>query len=678
MRVLADHELPHPVTVRPHMWIPMSDGARLAARLWLPEGAGPEAPVPAILEYHPYRKNDHTLAADEQQHRYFAGHGYAAIRVDMRGSGDSDGVLMDEYAPQEQSDGVEIIAWLAAQDWCTGAVGMIGRSWGGFNGLQIAAHRPRALKAIITIASTDDRYAEDVHYSGGCVIASEMLPWANRMLAYNAQPPDPAVVGDSWRQLWLERMEQAPAFVATWLAHQRRDAYWQQGSVCEDYSAIRCPVYAVGGWADPYRNAVFRLMENLDGPRKALVGPWSHISPHSGSPGPLIGFLQECLRWWDHWLKGRETGIMDEPMVRAWINEAVEPQLQSGIRPGRWVAEQAWPARRDEPGRWFPEPSGRLGRDAPGGGAVCRIVGLQHAGADGGTWLSKGTADDLPPDQRAEDGRSLSFTGPELAEPVEILGQPQMRLRVRSDKPLALVAVRLCDVAPDGASLLVTRGLLNLTHRDGHHQVAPLAPGEEYDVVVPLDAIGHAFAPGHRIRVALSPTYWPGAWPSPEPVSLDVVTGPGTSLVLPVRSVRGEDPLAADFREPEGAPAPPVDVTSAGAWRRHVSYEAGSGEHRVCWELDRPAGVRLPDGLEMIQEAGDLFTITEGDPLSAGVQSRWDIRFGRGDWQPRVVAESTMTADATDFHVSCSLEGFEGRNRVFNKAWTLKVPRDGG
>ncbi|TMJ94192.1 MAG: CocE/NonD family hydrolase, partial [Actinobacteria bacterium] len=252
MRVKRD--FPRAVRVIQHAWIPLSDGCRLAARIWLPEDAE-EDPVPALLEYIPYRKNDATATRDARMHPYFAGHGYGAARVDLRGSGDSDGILLDEYLEQEQDDALEVIAWLAAQPWCTGRVGIIGKSWGGFNGLQIAARRPPELGAVVTVASTDDRYADDVHYMGGCLLGSDMLSWASAMLAFNARPPDPAVVGERWREQWLERLERTPPFVEAWLAHQRRDAYWRHGSVCEDYAMIECPVYAVGGWADAYTNA---------------------------------------------------------------------------------------------------------------------------------------------------------------------------------------------------------------------------------------------------------------------------------------------------------------------------------------------------------------------------------------------------------------------------------------
>ena len=263
---------PHEVEELDHVWIPMADGVHLAARVWLPKNAA-DNPVPAILEYIPYRKSDHTRPRDDLNHPYFAGHGYASVRVDIRGSGDSEGVLEDEYTAAELEDGVAIINWLADQDWCDGNVGMIGISWGGFNGLQIAALHPEALKAVITVCSTDDRYADDVHYMGGCMLADN-LSWASIMFAGNSCPPDPAVVGDRWREMWLERLKGSGLWLDQWTRHQHRDAFWKHGSVCEDFSRIQCPIYAVSGWADGYSNAVFRLLANIDAPTKGLVGPW--------------------------------------------------------------------------------------------------------------------------------------------------------------------------------------------------------------------------------------------------------------------------------------------------------------------------------------------------------------------------------------------------------------------
>ena len=519
------HEFSKTVRVIEHTLIPLKDGTMLAARIWLPEDAE-QNPVPAILEYLPYRKRDGTYERDALTHPYLAGHGYAGVRVDLRGSGESTGLLFDEYAKQEQDDGVEVIAWLAAQPWCNGAVGMMGISWGGFNGLQIAARRPPALKAIVTICSTDDRYADDAHYMGGAFLTNAGLEWAFFFFSLMCLPPDPALVGDSWRAMWLERLANIPLFQENWLRHQRRDAYWKHGSVCEDYAAIQCPVYAVGGWTDGYKNAIPRLLERLKVPRKGLIGPWAHAYPHFAFPGPQIGFLQEILRWWDHWLKGVDTGVMDEPMLRAWMTESVKPATHHDTLPGRWIAEPSWPPPGIMPRRLFLTDAGLREAAAPlTARAVCSP---QTVGKCAGEWVPFGRGRDQAGDQQEDDARSLVFETAPLDAPIEILGAPIVTLDVASDRPIANLVVRLCDVHPTGESLRVSYGVLNLTHREGHEQPALLASGERYRVRIQLNDAGSVFPPGHKVRLAISTAYWPMIWPSPETA---------TCRSLPARSI---------------------------------------------------------------------------------------------------------------------------------------------
>jgi len=394
--------LPYPIRNLEHVWIPLADGTRLAARIWLPTGAE-NHPVPAILEYIPYRKRDKTRERDERTHPYLAAHGYACVRVDLRGSGESDGVLHDEYLQQELDDGVEVIRWIASQPWCSGNVGMMGISWGGFNALQVAALRPPELKAIITLCSTDDRYADDVHYMGGCLLGDN-LSWASTMFAYNSCPPDPALVGERWRDLWFERLEHMQHWLDIWLRHPHRDDYWKHGSVCEDFSAVACPVFAISGWADGYSNAVFRLLANLRVLRKGLIGPWSHMYPHMGIPGPAIGFLQEALRWWDTWLKGLETGIMDEPMLRVWMQDSVPPTTRYDTRPGRWIAEPEWPSPHIQEQTFGFAPWRIVTDDRTVEETPLTIQSPLSVGRFAGKWCSYSATPDLPHDQREEDG----------------------------------------------------------------------------------------------------------------------------------------------------------------------------------------------------------------------------------------------------------------------------------
>ncbi len=652
-------------------WIPIADGTRLAARLWLPEDAE-QNPVPAILEYIPYRRRDGSVLGDTPRFRYLAGHGYAGVRVDIRGSGDSEGLLHDEYLLQEQLDGVEIIAWIARQIWCSGDVGMIGISWGGFNSLQVAAHRPPALKAIVTVCSTDDRYADDCHYMGGALL-TDNLGWASTMFGYCSRPPDPAGVGGRWRAMWQQRLENVPLLNEIWTRHQRRDDYWRHASVCEDYSRIACAVYAVGGWADAYTNAIPRLLAGLSCPRKGLIGPWAHDYPERASPGPAIGFLQEQIRWWDHWLKGRDTGIMDEPMLRVWLQDSAKPAAQYAIRPGRWVAEPAWPSPRIETASWYLGKRS-LAPQREGGGESVLVDSPQTTGVTWGVWCPYGAAGELPTDQRPDDGRSVCFDSEPLAGRLEILGAPVAHLSLACDRAQGLIAVRLSDVAPDGASTLVTYAVLNLTHRDGHAAPEPLEPGRRYDIRVQLNDAGHSFAPGHRLRLAISTAYWPMVWPAPERAQVTLAIG-DSRLDLPVRPPRPEDAALPRFPAPEMAQPPEHDILRPGRRDRTLFEDPVSGTTEVTVHRGRAVDLKHI-GLVIDHSGVERFRISGDDPLSAQAETQRTHLMQRGDWRIRTETRTAMTVTRETFLISATLDAYEGEVRIFSRAWTSTIPRD--
>jgi uncharacterized protein len=660
-----------PVVEEPNVWIPMSDGARLAARIWRP--ADP-TPVPAVFEYLPYRKRYGTVARDTVTHPYLVGHGYASVRVDLRGSGESDGVLADEYLQTELDDGVAAIEWIASQPWCDGNVGMMGISWGGFNGLQIAALQPAALKAIMTICSTDDRYTDDIHYMGGCLLADN-LSWASVMFAYNTMPPDPALVGDRWRDMWLERLEGSGLWLDTWLRHQRRDDFWRHGSICEDYSAIQCPVYAVSGWADGYSNAVFRLLDSLDVPRKGLIGPWTHAYPHIAEPGPAIGFLQELVRWWDHWLKGIDTGVMDEPMFRTWMQDAAPASPSYELRPGRWVAEDEWPSARVSSRTMRLDASaGRMGENAEAAGAVI-VASPLWVGAQAGKWCAYGDGPDQAGDQRTDDSGSVIFDTEPLVEPVEILGAPLVDLMLTSDRPVAQVAVRLCDVDPDGRSTRVTYGVLNLTHRQDHADPAPLQPGEPTNVTVRMNEAAQHFPIGHRIRLAISSSYWPLIWPAPVRTTLTIDCATST-LSLPVRAPRSAAERLPPFGEPEGTvPSPRTALRPAmNEWR--WTHDLGS-DRRSLEVTDDSGRVRLDDiGLEIDLEAVERYTAVGDDPTSVQGEVVTERTMARENWNIHSFTKTVLSSTPHHFLLEAELVASEDGQEVFRRTWREKIPRD--
>ena len=663
-------DLPRPVRTMPTEWIMLSDGTRLAATIWLPEDAGDD-PVPAILEYLPYRRRDGTVLRDRQTHAWFAGHGYAGVRVDMRGSGDSDGLLLDEYLPQEQADAVEVIAWLAAQPWCSGTVGMMGISWGGFNSLQVASHRPPALKAIITVCSTDDRYADDCHFMGGCLL-NNSIAWGSTMFAFGAQPPDPEVVGDRWRDMWLERLKNNAPMAASWIEHQHRDAYWKQGSICEDYSSITAAVYAVGGWADGYSNAIPRMLAGLPGPKKGLIGPWAHAYPNRAQPGPQIGFLQEALRWWDRWLKGLDNGIMEEPMLRAWMQDSVRPATTYPERPGRWVAESAWPPKGREP--LVLHLSGRTLAQVEGRKETQIVASSLSTGVTFGEWCPYGLAGELPADQRPDDGRSVCFDTAPLSEHIEIFGAPVLSFALSADKPSAMIAARLEDVAPDGSSTLVTYGLLNLTHRDGHEQPEALVPGQIYTVKVVLNDIAQAFPAGHRIRLALATSHWPIAWPSPEMAALTLETGSAT-LSLPVRQPSPSDDRLLPFASPEEAEAAPYVVTKLAGRNRTITEDPTTGDVTVTVHRER-ASYRLDAiDLDFAADAIEHYRMREADPSATTAETVATWRLSRGDWRIRTETVTHVRCTQTTFEVEARLKAFESDTQIASRTWKSSIPR---
>ncbi|MCP4767878.1 MAG: CocE/NonD family hydrolase [Gammaproteobacteria bacterium] len=662
-----------PVRVVHHAPITLSDGTVLSAMLWLPDDAD-ASPVPAILEYLPYRKRDGTSERDALNHPYFAAQGYASVRVDIRGSGDSQGVLLGEYLQQEQDDALEILQWIAAQPWCSGNIGMIGISWGGFNGLQVAARRPPELKAVISICSTDDRYADDIHFMGGSLLVDK-VSWGSTMFAINATPPDPALVGEQWRQLWMDRLNQSGFWIEQWHRHQRRDEFYKHGSICEDYSAVQCPVYLVGGWADGYSNAVFRMMEKLEAPRKGLVGPWAHKYPNFAKPGPRIGFLQECLRWWDKWLKGIDTGITEEPALRAWMQDSTPPVSYREQRSGRWIAEDSWPSPRTRV-VLYPLGINRLeSPDAQPSRELLEICSPQTIGLGAGKWCPYGLIPDQPGDQRQEVGGSLTFDSEPLTQALEFFGAPVAYLDIAADKADALVAVTLCEVLPDGAVTRLSYGILNLTHRDSHEQPTKLEPGRRYQVQVKLNDCAQRLNPGSRLRLAISSSYWPIVWPSPEAATLSILCG-ASALELPLRDASESDAKLAAFEAAENAPDLDATRLRPPESRYQVTQDVKSG--RMTLEILGDEGLLRNNDTDWCfgSSSQRLFSILPNDPLSATASFLWRKEFARDDWKVSIQADTHMSVSKSHFIIKATLDAFEGDDKVFSNRWDCEIPRD--
>ncbi len=649
------HAFPFEVDDQPDVGITLSDGTRLSARIWRAVGAGP---VPAVLEYIPYRKRDGTLPRDELMHPYVAGYGYACVRVDMRGNGDSQGLMADEYTALELSDACEVIAWLAAQDWCNGAVGMMGKSWGGFNCLQTAFLQPPALKAIVTVCSSTDRFADDIHFKGGCLLG-ENFGWGAVMLSFSSRPADPLLRAD-WRADWLARLDALPHLAPVWAGHQSRDAYWRHGSVSQDYSRLKIPVLAVGGWADNYMNAPAALVANAGA--KGIVGPWVHQYPHMAVPGPQIGFLQVMRDWWDRWLKGVNNGAGDDPDMRVFMLHSQPPDASAPVRAGEWV-QTDWPA----PTVPLVLPLSDQGLTA--GSLHALIQSPQHHGLHAGEFFPMGLNAEMPGDQAADDTLARCFdTGP-LDAPLALLGAAELGLTLSSDQPKAHLIARLCDVAPDGRSTRIAHGMLNLCLRDDPAQPGPMLPGQVEKVILRLDQMAYVVPAGHRLRLALATSYWPFVWPSDAPGTLTLRSG---HLTLPTLT----QPL------PGWTPPPPETATPWAHRRlrkatasRVIEHDLISGTRSLIVLDDGGDVENLSHGLCSGETMTERWTIHPDDPLSASATHIWEQRLSRGDWQVRTHVTATQTCTATHLHLTAQIRAWEGEVLVFKRDFDDQVLR---
>ncbi|KIC50847.1 CocE/NonD family hydrolase [Tateyamaria sp. ANG-S1] len=637
----------------PDLGITVSDGTRLSARMWRPVDAGDD-PVPVILEYLPYRKRDGTCARDALTHPYVAQRGYACLRVDMRGNGDSHGLMADEYTQQELDDAAQVITWAAAQPWCNGNVGMMGISWGGFNSLQVAAMAPAPLKAIITLCSTVDRFADDIHYKGGCLL-NENLGWGATMWSYSSRAPDPALRPD-WREMWLERLENEPFLPSVWLRHQSRDAYWQHGSVCESYDTIKAKVLAIGGWGDAYKNAVPQIVKNIPG-AKGILGPWVHKYPHFAVPEPRIGFLQEALRWWDRWLKGIDTGVEDDPDLRSYLMDGVRPATWYTERPGRWLADP-----QSEQRTWFLTDTGLT----PEQGSLHHTVASpQDTGADAGEYCAIWLGPELPGDQRRDDALSACFDSAPLDSELSITGAPVIRLTLSADRPVAHIAIRLNHIHPDSAATRITYGVLNLAKHLGH----PLVPGQREEIHLPLDHIAYTVPAGHRIRVAVSTAYWPLIWPAPEAATVTLHSG---SISIDALTTAGY----WTFSPPDAAAPWQTEELRAEAHIRRQETDMVTGVTSLVIEDDFGKRRDLDHGLITGSVARERWDIHPGNPLSARGTCHWTDELERNGTRLRTEARCAMWSDATHFHISASIEAFENDTRIYHKDITDKIARD--
>jgi uncharacterized protein len=656
--------------------IGVRDGTGLAATLYLPARQDTAA-APALLEYLPYRKDDAMLARDYELYSYLTARGYAGARVDIRGTGSSGGDLPEgEYTEQEQCDAEDVIAWLAAQPWCTGAVGMWGISWGGFNAIQVAMRQPPALKAIIAVDASDDLFHDDVHYIDGLLHLDEYALMIDHL---NALPPAPGFPLDE--ATLAARFDREP-WLVTWLARQQDGPYWQRASLRPGYQRLRIPAFLIGGWYDGYRDSVPRMLAAAAAPVKIMIGPWNHTFPHNAVPGPAVEWRADAVRWWDHWLKGAPNGIMSEPPVTVYIRHWHPPDPDLAEIPGHWRTETAFPPERTTYRAWYCGPERTLAADPPPDGSVT-LRYVPSAGVEAGHWWGE-----LTVDQRGADAFSLVFDTPPLAEETEILGFPLVELHGSADaEPLHWFG-RLCDVAPDGTVTLVTgggRAGRPDPQRDGGSlaasatpaRPAPEDPGARAGapgLPLELHVTSWVFPRGHRIRLTLSNAMWPMIWPTPSPATATVQLGPaGTRLVLPVVPAAGRP--APVFAQPApGDHAPGVRHWGEMLPVRWTLERDDTGASAIWWRGS--TGTDFPWG-RMVDEEYLRYCVHDARPASASAhgEARTEIHLdGR-----LLIFTSVLDlgGDAESLRYSYRRELRCDGALIRERAWKRRYPRDG-
>jgi predicted acyl esterase len=631
--------------------IPMTDGLELSATLYLPETDDRQ---PCLLEALPYRKDDLTSSYAEGYLKLRDDHGYAVCRLDVRGTGSSAGDATDEYPAEEQRDLVEVIAWLANEDWCDGNVGMFGTSYSGFNSLQIACERPPALKAVCAIYSSDDRWTDDVHWRGGALRLIDLVDYCHYMTPLIVLPPVPAVWshpdGRSWDAEWQRRLDTFEPWVLTWLRENRHGDYWRRGSVRlgpegSGYDRIACPVMLVAGWADGYRNNSFRTIKALAAngvPHRLLAGPWAHADPTTAMPGPRIDFDHEMVAWFDHWLRGAGSHAdRCDVFVRTWT--CPEPDLD--LSDGRWLRLPSVP----------PMSAGILPLDGP------RVI---LGAADVGTTAWIDCAGHLPwgqsGDQRSDDDRSLTW---DLEPPRgPLVGYPRVHLRVSADAEAGSLSVKLCEVSGDGTSALVTRGTVDLAFRSGvHGEAVPLVPGEMYDLDLDLDACAYEFRPGHRLRLSVAGSDWPNTIASPAPFTLTVYDG---RLELPM--------LPGEFPAPSFTPGATHSSESLDGvtWelRNDVLRRVTTAVTRSVSAYPTPYGGRAREDYQ-----GEVSVNRRTHLQRAHADTTYDLTWPDVSLQVRSVMDINITAAGYDVRID--VRATRDHAEVSHRTWQESFPR---
>lgn len=652
------------------VWIPMEDGVQLAADIYFPDAQGGADSYPVLLEYLPYRK-DESRARNYSLYSYFLDQGYAVARVDIRGTGRSEGVTIPyEYSDIELDDGEVVIDWLSKQDWSTGSVGIFGISWGGFNAIQMAMRNPPALKAFIAVMATDALYQEDVHYMDGIIHTDS---WMMSHDLYNSMPGAPDFILD---EEWLEnRFNQKPSVYA-YMRQQRDGPWWDRASAINQYDKIRIPGFHIGGWYDGYRNSLIRHLEHVEAPVKAMIGPWDHYFPHNAWPEPQVEWRHEAVRWFDQFLKGADTGILDEPKFAVYVRNYYPPDPATPRIPGRWRFEDGWPIERTQHQDWFAQADGSLSSE-PAEEDTHTLDYKPSVGLEGGgptMWWGS-----ITPDQQPMDDHSLVYDSEPLTESIEILGRPVARLNVSANATRASWVVRISDVAPDGQVTQVAGAAFNGTHRNSARNPEDIVSGEVFPIDVELHLTSWVFQPGHKVRVAISNGMWPMLWPTRELFTSTLqIGGPqGAHIELPIVPPGNE--RTPDFKAPADSPTlagfETLDSGNITGYAAMTEIQTDPETGEAYGVATNSGATRYPWGIERFEEAIEHRTHDE-NPAKTSVTGRYALTQELKDRTLSFEQEVSFTSDADNFYLRFDRKLLVDGELHSENVWDEVIERD--
>lgn len=635
---------PFDVRTERNVLIPLSDNVSLAGDLYLPDTAGPS---PALVSYYPYHKDDLIGGLFEHARRYFAGHGYASLLVDYRGTGSSEGICTENFdTDREAADGAEVIVWAASQAWCTGNVGFWGMSYGGIMALAIAARKPAHLKAIVPLFGCSDVYLDFI-CPGGCANCLGNYARESFMLAMDLMPPTYQDAEGRWLRVWqqrLQRLENTGPYSMQWEEHPDYDEYWRHRSISVEQISI--PTFIIGGWRDIFPEAMPSAYERISAPKKMLMGPWAHTPPDT-STVEAVDWLYEARRWWDYWLQGKQNGIMEEPPVTIFVQGS-----------NTWKHEREWPIARTKSRLLFLSAGAQLSSEEAREQGSETYQAIPTVGTMAPLWDPLGTGVGYPLDQAFDDHNSVTYTSDPLSDDIEITGSPDVTLYVTLERgdELQLVA-KLNDVAENGYSTNITSGWLRVAQRDSGDRPEPLEHGRPHESHILLWATSYSVPRGHRLRLSIACSDFPRIWPSPTNPTIRLWFGANapSAIRFPVIPAPTAPVPGPSIKRPsESVNRTPWTLVATPRWQIHRDLVSDS----VAVTLGADQLLQMPTGAKMHFDHAATATVHAARPDGAKVEAEAhvEVRMPAGE-AINITTSNRFTREGMLFTAKITVDG---------------------